>query len=168
MINGYKILNGAKYFSWGIFQNYLVFMPAKKYIKYFSGTTRMNLWKSNGMSEENIESITKSDSNFAPTFVDHHVLPDRNFNGHCLINVSIPKKITELYIYYLLNSQLRNSNTDFELNNWLFGFVKLTTNADLDKYKYSGYAIGFDSRSEFSFTDGSLGKNVIIFGAYMI
>ena len=54
-------------------------MPAKKYIKYFSGTTRINSWKYNGMSEENIENITKSDSNFAPTFVDHHVLPNINF-----------------------------------------------------------------------------------------
>ena len=35
------------------------------------------------MSEENIENITKSDSNFAITFVDYHVLPDINFNGHC-------------------------------------------------------------------------------------
>ena len=71
---------------------YLVFTQAKKYIKYFSGTTRIDLWKCNGMSEENIENITKSDSNFAPTFVDHHVLPDMNFNGHCLINnrISIP------------------------------------------------------------------------------
>ena len=82
MINKFSILNGAKYFSSGIFQNYLVFMPAKKYIKYFSGTTRINSWKYNGMSEENIENITKSDSNFAPTFVDHHVLPDINFNVH--------------------------------------------------------------------------------------
>ena len=31
----------------------------------------------------------------------------------------------------------------------LFGAVKLTKNADKDKYKYSGYGIGFDSRSEF-------------------
>ena len=29
LINGYKILNAAKYFSSGIFQNYLVFIPAK-------------------------------------------------------------------------------------------------------------------------------------------
>ena len=36
---------------------------------------------------------------------------------------------------------------------------------DLDKYKCSGYGIGFDSRSEFSLTDGRVGKNVIIFGA---
>ena len=38
------------------------------------------------MSEENIENITKSDNNIAPIFVDHHLLPDINFNGHCLIN----------------------------------------------------------------------------------
>ena len=43
--------------------------------------------------------------------------------------------------------------------------MKLTKNADLDKYKHSGYGIEFDSRSEFLFTDGSFEKNVIIFGA---
>ena len=50
-------------------------------MKYFSGTTRIESWKSNGMSEVSIENITKSDSNFAPTFVDPHLLPDMNFNG---------------------------------------------------------------------------------------
>ena len=49
------ILNGSKYFYSGIFQNYLVFIPAKKYIKYFSSTTRVNSWKSNGMLEENLK-----------------------------------------------------------------------------------------------------------------
>ena len=42
---------------------------------------------------ENTENITKSDGNFAPLFVDHHLFPDINFNGHCLINnnISTPK-----------------------------------------------------------------------------
>ena len=84
MINKFSILNGAKYFSSGIFQNYLAFIPDKRDIKYFNGTTRTDLWKSNGMSEENIENITKSDSNFAQIFLDHHVLPDVNFNANCL------------------------------------------------------------------------------------
>ena len=44
----------------------------------------INSWKSNRMSQENIENITKSGSNFAPTFVDHHLLPDIRFDGHCL------------------------------------------------------------------------------------
>ena len=79
-------------------------MPAKKYIKYFSGTTRIDQWKSNGMSKENVENMTKSDSNFAPTFADHHLLPGMIFNGHCLIknNISIPNKVINLYISYTL------------------------------------------------------------------
>ena len=60
MINKFIILNGAKYFSSEIFQNYLVFIPANKYIKYISVTTRIDSWKSNEMSEESIEIITKS------------------------------------------------------------------------------------------------------------
>ena len=83
MINKFIILNGAKYFSSGLFQNYLVFIPAKKYIKYFSATTQIDLWKFNEMSEDNIANITKSYRKFKPTFVDHHVLPDIDFNGHC-------------------------------------------------------------------------------------
>ena len=167
--NKFSILNGAKYSSLEKFENYLVFIPAKKYIKYFTDTTRIEWWKSNGMPEESIENITKSDSNFAATFVDHHFLPEMNFNGHCLIknNISIPKKVTNLYISYILGPQLRNLNTDFTLDNCLFGSAKLTKNADLYKYKYTGYGIGFDSRSEFLLTDGSYAKNVIIFGADM-
>ena len=136
LINKFSILNGAKSFSSGIFQNYFVFIPAKKYIKYCSGTTQIDSRKSNEMPEENIENITKLDSDFAPTFVDHHTLTDINFNRHCLIkdNISIPKNVINLYISYKLNPQLRNLNADLTLNKCLFGSVKLTKNADLDKY----------------------------------
>ena len=53
MVNKFSKI--TKYFSSGIFQNYLVFIPAKEYIKYFRGTTWTDLWKSNGMSKENIK-----------------------------------------------------------------------------------------------------------------
>ena len=119
MINKFTILNGAIYFSSGIFQEYLVSIPTKKYIKYFSSITRVDLWKYNGMSEENVETIIKSDSNYAPPFVGHHLLPHINFNRHCLIknNISIPKKAINLFISYTLNPQLRNLNTDFTFVN---------------------------------------------------
>ena len=55
----------------------------------------------------------------------------------------------------------------FTLKNCLFGSVKLAKNTYPDKYKYSSYSIGFDSRSEFSFIDRSMGKYVIIFGTDM-
>ena len=169
MIDKFSTLNGAKYFSSGKLQNYLVFITAKKYINNFSGTTKIDSWNSNGMSEENIANKTKSDSNFASIFVDHHVLQDLvttfttrfyNFNGHCLINnnISIIKKVVNLYISYVLNPWLRNLNTDFTLQNSLFRSLKLTKNANPDKYKYSGFSIGFDCRLEFTFIYGNMGR----------
>ena len=145
LIDKFSILNGAKYFSLGVFENYLVFIPDKKYIKHFTGTTWAETSKFNGMSEESIENITKLDSNFALTFVDHHFLPDMNFNEHCLIknNISMPKKVINLFISYTVGLQLKN----FTLGNCLFGCEKVTKNADQDKYKYTGYGIGFVSRS---------------------
>ena len=66
---------------------------------------------------------------------------------------------------YTLVPQLKNSNTEFTLSNYLFGSVKPTKNADLGKSKYTVYDIGFDSHSDFLFINGGYGKYVIIFGA---
>ena len=85
MINNFSIVIGAKYFSSGIFQSYLVFIPSEKCIKHFNGTTRTNSWKSNRISEKNIENIAKIDSNFVPIFADHDFLPAINFDRHYLI-----------------------------------------------------------------------------------
>ena len=95
-----------------------------------------------------IENIVDSDTNFPRTFVDHHLLPDMDFNEHRLIknNISIPKKVINLYISYALDAQLKILNTDFTLVNWLFGSIRITKNTEPDKYKYAGYCIGFNSR----------------------
>ena len=57
-----------------------------------------------------------------------------------------------------MQTKSTNLDTDFPLNSCLFGSVKLTKNAYLDKYKYGGYGMGFDSCSKFLFTNGSFGK----------
>ena len=56
---------------------------------------------------------------------------------------------------------------NFNLKDRLFGGFKLAKNAASDKYVYIGYGIRFYSHSEFSLPDGSMGKNVIIFGVDM-
>ena len=48
----------------------------------------------------------------------------------------------------------------------MFGAVKRTKNSDIDKYKYSGNGIGFDSEGSFLHSNG-LGRNAIIFGTDM-
>ena len=55
------------------------------------------------------------------------------------------KNLVHLFIVYELDTWSQDTNTDFTLKNGLFGSVKLTENADPDKYKYSSYDIGFDS-----------------------
>ena len=57
--------------------------------------------------------------------------------------------------------------SDPTIKNCLFGAFTLTKNTDIDKYRYSGYGIGFDRRSSFSFPGGGFGQNIIIFGADM-
>ena len=56
---------------------------------------------------------------------------------------------------------------DPSLKNSLFGAVTLTKHININKYGYSGYEIGFDRKSRFSFPGGGFGQNVIIFGKNM-
>ena len=49
----------------------------------------------------------------------------------------------------------------------MFGAVKPTKDSDIDKYKYSGYGIGFDAKATFSHPSGGIGQNRIIIGADM-
>ena len=76
-------------------------------------------------------------------------------------------KIVNIYIVYEINKKDNTVISDPTLENCLFGAVTLTKNADIDKYGYSGYGIGFDRRGSFSFPGGGYGQNVIIFGADM-
>ena len=57
-----------------------------------------------------------------------------------------------------------NTSYYLTLENCLFGAVSLTKNADIDKYGYSGYGIGFDRHDSFLFPGTGLGRNIIIFG----
>ena len=75
-------------------------------------------------------------------------------------------KVVNIYIVYELGASSSHIN-DPALKNCLFGAVTLTKNADIDKYGYSGYGIGFDRRSSFSFPGGGFGQNVLIFGVDM-
>ena len=58
-------------------------------------------WKSNEMLEKSIEKITKSNSHFAPIFVNQYILGDVNFNGHCLINNNISVPFLNIVNFFL-------------------------------------------------------------------
>ena len=73
--------------------------------------------------------------------------------------------IVNIYIVYEITSDYKDINYP-ALDNCLSGSVKLTKNADIDKYGYSGYGIGFHRETSFSIGN-EIGKNVIIFGVDM-
>ena len=75
-------------------------------------------------------------------------------------------KVVDIYIVYGISKSFDTSDYP-TLENYLFGTVTLTKNADIDRYKYSGYGIGFDRHGRFSFAGTALGRNVIIFGVDM-
>ena len=88
------------------------------------------------------------------------------FNGGCLkqpkLTCTHGKTVNICNVYELGASS--SFNEDPTLKNFLFDSVKLTKNADIEKYGYSGYGIGFDRKSSFSFPSGGFGQNVIMFG----
>ena len=91
------------------------------------------------------------------------------FTGSCLkpsSHILTHKKVVNIYIVYELAAS-SSHDSDPTIKNYLFRAVTLTKNAAIEKYKYSGYGIGFDRRSGFSFPKGRFGQNVLIFGADM-
>ena len=96
--------------------------------------------------------------------------PRVRFSGSCLKQNAIiynHGKSVNIYIVYEINKTDNTTSSDPTLENCLFGAVTLTKNADIDKYKYSGYGIGFNRKVSFSFPSTGLGRNVIIFGVDM-
>ena len=74
--------------------------------------------------------------------------------------------LLNIYIVYELGTSGSFKN-DPTLKKALFSGVKLTKNADIDKYHYSDYGIGFDRKGSFSFPGIGFGQNVIIFAVDM-
>ena len=73
------------------------------------------------------------------------------------------KKVVNFYVVYEIIN-FHDIDSYPTLTNVLFGAVKLTKNADIDKHKFFGYGIGFDGKGFYSYASGGTGRNVVIFG----
>ena len=143
--------------------------------KYFKLNTIVNVidhvlsWQSKGISNESIRPPTASD-NILNTRLSYYGTKIRvQFTGSCLKQPKFTftyKKVVHIYIVYELGASSFHIS-DPTIKNCLFGAVTLTKNADIEKYRYSGYGIGFDRRSSFSFPSAGFSQNVLIFGADM-
>ena len=164
---------GKQYFDEGSGkQNYLVFLPMGKYFKLNSVVGVIDLvlsWRSKGISNESIKAPATSNNSFNPRLSYNDTKIKVQFTGSCLKQPKFTfthKKVVNIYIVYELGSTSSHSS-DPAIKHYLFGAVTFTKDADIEKYKYSGYGIRFDRRSSFSLPSGGFGQNVLIFGADM-
>ena len=160
---------GKSHFEEDGAQNYLVFQSIHRYFK-ISNKKYIPSWKSKGLSDETVTPYATSDNSLTP-LIDHYGSKVRvKFNKGCLkqsnnLTYDYGSRVN-IYIVYELGASSSN-DSDPTLKNCLFGAVTLTKNADIEKYGYSGYGIGFDRRSSFSFPGGGFGQNILIFGVDM-
>ena len=123
---------GKQYFDE---QNYLVFLPMRKYFKLNSviGVTDYVLsWQSKGISNESIKPSTTSNNSLNPRLSYYGTKVRVQFTKSCLKqsdHIFTHQKIVNYYIVYELATSSSHTN-DPTLKNCLFGAVTLTKNAD--------------------------------------
>ena len=123
-------------------------------------------WKSKGLSNESLEVASTSDNTLTPSLNYYGDKARLRFTRSVLQQKTTTynnKKVVNLYVVYKITN-FHGTNNYPRLANALFGAVKLTNNADIDKYKYFGYEIGFDVHGFYSHPSGGTLRNVIIFG----
>ena len=122
--------------------------------KYFNQINNdyIKSWKSKGLSDENITAPSAPNNFLNPPLEYLGTKLKVRFSGSCLKQNAITYnhgKSVNIYIVYEINKTGNTTSSDPTLENRLFGAVTLTKNADINKYKYSGYGIRFDRRSIF-------------------
>ena len=135
-----SLLISQSYFNNGGTQLYLILKPLYYALKRPGGPENVVSWKYKGLPAKNLLLLPLL------LIVFLHQLNGTSFT---------PPNIIIFFIVYELGTWSRDLNSDFTLKDCLFGDVKLTKNANPDKYVYTGYGIGFNSRSGLSLPDGS-------------
>ena len=139
--------------------------------KYTSG--KINLWKSTGInnytrnSDMNAVSVATTS---LPSLVDNGRMSVR-FEGAYFKQTKLicpnNDNFINIHIVYLIDPISSSRNTDYTVQEALFGGVKITKNArDTSKYKYEVYGICFDEDGTFRKRNISNRRNVIILGVH--
>ena len=126
----------------------------RKYFKLnsFVGVTDYVLsWQSKEISNESIRPSTTSNNSLNGRLSYYGTKVRVHFTKSCLKQANYiftHQKIVNICVVYELAASSSHTN-DLTIKNCLCGAVPLTKNTDIEKYKYSGYGIGFGRRSSF-------------------
>ena len=143
----------------------------KMYLLYESG--KINLWKSTGLNncsrDSDMDAVSVATKSLPP-LVDNGRMSVR-LEGAYFKQMRLVRpnndNIVNIYIIYLIDPISNSRNTDYTVQNALFGGVKITKNAaDTSKHKYEGYGICFDEGGTLSKRGIINGRNALIFGVH--
>ena len=149
---------GKSYFGDDGNQNYLIFQSMSRYLKFVTNSQNISSWRSKGLSEKEIKAVNGLYTSV--NYVNKKLC--LKFEGSCLAQTKVTythKNTVNIYSVYEIGATTRNSY-DPKLINGLFGGVTLVKNSDINKFGYTGYGIGFDRGTTFSFPSGGFGHNV--------
>ena len=120
------------------------------------------------MFDERINSIKTPNNSIIPDLDYYGTKARAELNGSCLMEAVTfnHRKVVNICIVHQISKSIYISDYP-TLKNCLFGAATVTKNTYIDRYKYSGYGIGFDRHGSFLFPCTGLGRNVINFGVDM-
>ena len=150
---------------------YLLYECKAFSFKYTSGN--INLWKSTGLTnysrDSDMDAVSVATTSLPPLINNERMsvrLEGAYFKEMRLVRPN-NDNIVNIYIVHLIDPISNSRNTDYTVQNALFGGVKITKNAtDASKHKYEGYGICFDEGGMFSIGNIKNGRNVLIFGVH--
>ena len=137
--------------------------------KYNSG--KISLWKSTGINNyaRNSDAVYETTTGL-PSLVDNgrmNVKIEGAYFEQTKIIRPNNNNIVNIYVVCLIDPISNTRNTEYTVQNALFGDVKITKNAtDTSKHKYERYGICFDEGGTFSIGNINNGRNVLIFGVH--
>ena len=152
---------------------YLLYECKAFSFKYTSG--KINLWKSTGLNnhsrDSDMDAVSVATTSLPPLIDNGRMsvrLEGASFKQMRLLRPN-NDNIVNIYIVYLIDPISNSRNTDYKVQNALFGGVKITKNAtNTSKHKYEGYGICFDEGGTFRMVETKInnGRNVLIFGVH--
>ena len=159
-------------------QSYLVYECKMDSFNFTS--KKISKWKSTGIftysDDSSMKGIEDTKTKLPELKNDgrmHVYLQGNHFQQN---NAIIPNNnhVINIYVVYKLDPISSTRNTDYTIQNALFGAMKITKNTDSSKNYYTGYGLCFDEGDEFGHTvrQGNFdritnAKNVIMFGVDM-
>ena len=135
---------------------------------YISGILEWNPNDIYHNSNKNQLNAVQNTKNVAPNIKNSNSQLYVSFNGNYFEQdpITIPYNVINIYRVYQLDPISPTINTDYTVQNALFGDMKITKNTDSSKNNYKGYGNCFDEGGTFSKGNINNGRNVIIFGVH--